>query len=193
MPMNGMSICGSLWTAFFVIWMIWAIRTKRTQTRESISSRLPYTVITFAAFYLMFSNNVNAFAGWLRIPVFPANLWLESLGIAITAAGLGFAVWARAYLGANWSGTVTVKVGHELVRTGPYRWVRHPIYSGMILALLGTALDRQQVRGLVAVILLYAGFTIKSRIEELAMVSVFGAEYEEYRRRTGAIFPKLRR
>lgn len=190
--MSAMQICGYLWSAFLVIWLLFALRTKRTQTRESISSRLPYAVLTVAAFYLMFHNNVEAFAGWLRIPLFPANLWLQSLGIALTVAGLGFAVWARAYLGTNWSGAVTVKVGHELVRTGPYRWVRHPIYSGMIMAMLGTALDRQQLRGLVAVVLLYAGFVIKSRIEERAMVSVFGAEYEEYKRSTGAIIPKLR-
>ena len=185
-----MRICGSLWAAFFLVWMIWAIRTKRTQTRESVSSRLPYTVLTVAAFYLMGTADISA--DWLRIRVFPASLWLEALGIAITVAGLGFAIWARAYLGTNWSGAVTVKFGHELVRSGPYRWVRHPIYSGMILAMLGTALERQQLRGLVAVVLLYAGFTLKSRIEERAMTGLFGAEYQDYTRNTGAILPKLR-
>jgi len=188
--MNAMRICGFLWGAFFVAWMIWAIRTKPTQTRESISSRLPYTVLIFAAFYLMGTAYVSA--DWLRIRVLPASLWLEALGIAITVAGLGFAIWARAYLGTNWSSAVTVKVGHELVRTSPYRWVRHPIYSGMILAMLGTALGRQQLRGLVAVVLLYAGFTMKSRIEERAMAGLFAAEYEDYSRSTGAIFPNLR-
>jgi protein-S-isoprenylcysteine O-methyltransferase Ste14 len=172
--------------------MIWAIRIKRTQTRESFSSLLPYTVLTVAAFYLMFTGRSDALADWLRIRVFPASLWLEALGIAITVAGLGFALWARAYLGTNWSSAVTVKVGHELVRTGPYRWVRHPIYSGMILAMLGTALDRQQLRGLVAVVLLYAGFTLKSRIEERAMAGLFGSEYDDYTRSTGVILPKLR-
>ncbi|HTV65965.1 MAG TPA: isoprenylcysteine carboxylmethyltransferase family protein, partial [Bryocella sp.] len=90
------------------------------------------------------------------------------------------------------SGAVTVKVGHELVRTGPYRWVRHPIYSGMVLAMLGTALVRHQVRGVIAVVLSYIGFKIKSRIEEATMSATFGAAYADYSSTTGAILPRLR-
>lgn len=183
-------VCGYLWLAWLAIWLILAIRTKPTQSREGVSSRLSYMVLTATAFFLMFSHEGPR--SWLRIPLFSASPWTQPLGIAVTAAGLSFAVWARAYLGTNWSGTVTVKVGHQLVRTGPYRWVRHPIYFGMVLAMLGTALERNQVRGLVAVVLLYAGFKLKSRIEERAMSSTFGAEYAEYSRTTGAILPRLR-
>jgi protein-S-isoprenylcysteine O-methyltransferase Ste14 len=183
-------VCGYLWIAWFAIWMILAVRNKPTQSREGVSSRLSYTVLTVAAFFLMFSHDVPR--SWLRITFFSASHGTRSLAIAVTAAGLGFALWARAYLGTNWSGTVTVKVGHQLVRTGPYRWVRHPIYCGMVLAMFGTALERNQVRGLVAVVLLYAGFKLKSRIEERAMSSTFGAEYAEYSRSTGAILPRLR-
>ena len=117
---------------------------------------------------------------------------VETLGIAITAAGLLFTIWARTYLGRNWSGTVTVKVGHQLIRSGPYRWVRHPIYSGLILATIGTAIVRGQVRGIVAVVLLWIGFVMKSRIEERVMAATFGPEYEEYSRTTGAIVPRLK-
>ncbi len=190
MAMSGMSVCGWLWVAFLVLWLIWAIRTKPTQVREGVSSRLSYAVLTVAAFYAMFSGDVPQ--GWLRTRLFAASLWIELLGIAITAAGLAFAVWARAYLGGNWSSSVTVKVGHQLVRSGPYRWVRHPIYSGMILAMVGTALERRQVRGAIAIVLLYAGFKIKSKIEEQAMASTFGEEYADYSRTTGAIVPRLR-
>jgi len=199
--MDGMWVCGGLWIVFFVVWMVWAIRTKPTQMREGVSSRLSYTVLTVAAFYLIFSGDaardwrfrtLPTLADWLRIRMFAANPWTAALGVAITAAGLGFAMWARAYIGTNWSSSVTVKVGHQLVRTGPYRWVRHPIYTGLILAMLGTALERRQVRGLVAVLLLYAGFKIKSRIEERTMTNTFGAEYDDYSRSTGAIVPRLR-
>jgi protein-S-isoprenylcysteine O-methyltransferase Ste14 len=141
------------------------------------------------AFVLMFSRHVSN--SWLRIQILPGDLWVEVLGISITFAGLAFAVWARLYLGGNWSSSVTVKVGHELVRTGPYRWVRHPIYSGLLLAMLGTAVENRQVRGMIALVLVYVGFTIKSRIEERAMTSTFGAEYDEYSRNTGGILPKL--
>jgi len=185
-----MQICDGLRVAWLVIWLLWALRTKRTQQREGASSRLSYIVLTVAAFWLMFSNDVPR--DWLRARLFAPAPWTEWLGVVITAAGLAFSLWARAYLGTNWSGTVTVKVGHELVRTGPYRWVRHPIYSGMILAMLGTAVARHQVRGVVAVALLYAGFKIKSRIEEQAMAATFGTAYAEYMSTTGAIVPRLR-
>ncbi len=188
--MSAMTICSFLWVAWLVIWMVWAFGTKRTERRESTSSRLSYTVLTVAAFWLMFAGDVPRV--WLRTRLYPPTSWTNWLGIAVTAVGLGFAIWARAYLGRNWSGMVSVKIGHELVRSGPYRWVRHPIYSGMILAMLGTAVVRHQVRGLIAVVLLYAGFTIKSRIEEQAMTATFGPEYAQYASTTGAIIPRLR-
>jgi len=187
--MIGEDICVYLWVAFLVIWFLAAIKTKPAQQRESISSRLSYTVFVIAAFLLVFGKQITP--PWLRIHLFQPNLLSAVLGIALTAAGIGFAVWARFYLGANWSSNVTVKVGHALVRTGPYRFVRHPIYTGMILALLGTALQRAQVRGLIGVVLLYIGFKMKSKIEEQAMISTFGAQYDEYSRTTGAILPKL--
>ena len=188
--MSGMSICGCLWIAFGVLWLVWALRSKPTQMRESLGSRFSHVVATVAAFYAMFSGDVPL--GWMHTRVVPRGPWIEALGIALTVAGMAFAIWARAYLGGNWSSNVTVKVGHQLVRTGPYRWVRHPIYSGLILAMMGTALNRRQVRGVVAVILLWVGFTIKSRIEERFMAATFGPEYDEYRRATGAMVPRLR-
>lgn len=188
--MGAMLICDLLWVAFLVVWLIWAIRTKPVQRRESVSSRLSYTIITFIAFYLMFSGNVPQ--AFLRVPLFSPNWVTDVAGIAITCAGIAFAVWARVYLGGNWSSSVTLKVGHQLVRSGPYRFVRHPIYTGMTLAMLGTGIARAQVRGAIAVVLVYIGFKIKSRIEERVMIDTFGAEYEEYRRSTGAILPKLR-
>ena len=188
--MSAMTLCSYLWIAWFAVWILWAIGTKRTERRESSPSRLSYTVLNVAAFWLMFAGDVPQ--NWLRARLYPPSVWTNWLGIAITVGGLGFAIWARAYLGRNWSGVVSVKVGHELVRRGPYRWVRHPIYSGMILALLGTAVVRHQLRGLIAVLLLYAGFTIKSRIEEQTMTATFGPEYAQYASTTGAIIPKLR-
>jgi protein-S-isoprenylcysteine O-methyltransferase Ste14 len=188
--MSGMSMCGYLWIAFAVVWSVWALRTKRTQVRESLGSRFTYMVATVAAFYAMFSGDVPL--GWMHVRVIPRGPWIEALGIALTVAGMAFAIWARAYLGGNWSSNVTVKVDHQLVRTGPYRWVRHPIYSGLIMATIGTALNRGQVRGLAAVVLLWVGFTIKSRIEERFMAATFGPEYEQYKGSTGAMVPRPR-
>jgi protein-S-isoprenylcysteine O-methyltransferase Ste14 len=188
--MDGMWICGWLWIVFCVVWLVWAIKTKPVAQRESVSSRLSYTALVVVGYYVVFS--VDVAQPWLRLHLFPASRAAEILGVVMTAAGIGFAIWARAYLGGNWSSSVTVKVGHQLVRTGPYRWVRHPIYTGLIFALLGTAVERRQVRGLVGVVVVYAGFKIKSKIEERTMINTFGPAYDEYSRTTGAIVPKLR-
>ena len=180
-------ISGYLWTGFFLVWLLWAIGTKPTERRESIQSRLSYTLLVFAGFYLLYAHPV-----WLRRPILPPDGWVTGLAVGMTAAGLLFAIWARLHLGGNWSGTVTMKVGHELIRSGPYRWVRHPIYSGLLLAVLGTALERRQVRGIVALALIYAGFSLKIRKEEQFMNTLFGASYDEYRRTTGALIPRPR-
>jgi protein-S-isoprenylcysteine O-methyltransferase Ste14 len=186
--MDALRICGGLWIAFVAVWLTWALRTKPVRSRESASSQLSHIGFTVAGAYMM-SGGIEP--RWLQRFIFPASQGIQFLAILITALGIGFAIWARAYLGGNWSSSVTVKVGHQLVRTGPYRWVRHPIYSGLILGLFGTALAQRRLGGLVSVALFYTGFKIKSRIEERAMRSTFGAEYDEYSRSTGAIFPKL--
>jgi protein-S-isoprenylcysteine O-methyltransferase Ste14 len=188
--MSGMSVCGYLWIAFGILWLVWALRGKPTQVRESIGSRFSYVIASVAAFYAMFSGDVPV--GWMHTRIIPREPWIEAFGIALTVAGMAFAIWARAYLGGNWSSNVTVKVDHQLIRTGPYRWVRHPIYSGIILAMIGTALNRRTVRGVIAVVLLWVAFTLKSKIEERFMEATFGPEYDEYRRGTGALVPRWR-
>lgn len=187
--MDARQLCEYLWAGFVAVWILWALWTKPIQRRPPLSSSLPYIVVAIAGSYLMFAHNLRG--AWLHRVLFPAKPWIEITGLVITAAGLSFSIWARRYLGGNWSGAVTVKVDHELIRTGPYRWVRHPIYSGLILALLGTSLDIGQARGLVAVILMYISFKIKSRLEERVMRGVFGSAYEDYIRTTGAIIPRF--
>ncbi len=186
--MDALRICGGLWIVFGAVWLTWALRTKPVKSRESAASRLSHMAFMFAGSYAM---SIGVKPRWLHALIFPGSAWLQWLAISTTAIGIGFAIWARVYLGGNWSSSVTVKVGHQLVRTGPYRWVRHPIYSGLILGLLGTALAQRRFGGLVSVALFYAGFKIKSRIEERTMTKTFGAEYDEYSRSTGAIVPKL--
>ena len=173
-----------------MVWALWAIRTKRTEQRESVASRLSYSLLLMAGFYLIFARSIPVL--WLRQPILPREAWVQVMGIAITAAGLLFAIWARLYLGTNWSGTVTVKVGHELVRSGPYRWVRHPIYSGLLLATIGTGIERGEVRGILGFLFACAGFLIKLRREEKFMKATFGAQYDDYSRTTGALLPRPR-
>jgi protein-S-isoprenylcysteine O-methyltransferase Ste14 len=189
MQIKGMLICEDLWAAFYLLWLIWGLRTKPTRSREGLASRFSHRLPIILAYVLMFVPYTAK--GWLQLQIFSGELWVQLLGVVTTAAGLLFAIWARLYLAGNWSSAVTVKVGHELVRTGPYRWVRHPIYSGLVLATLGTAIDNGELRGLIALALAFTGFTVKSRIEERAMTSTFGAEYQDYSQSTGGILPRL--
>ena len=109
----------------------------------------------------------------------------------ITALGVAFALAARFFLGKNWSGWVTVKKGHQLIRSGPYAVVRHPIYSGVLLGILGTAIVVGEVRGLVAMAFAALGLGLKSFQEERFMEEEFGSEYRDYTRRVKAMIPLL--
>jgi protein-S-isoprenylcysteine O-methyltransferase Ste14 len=122
------------------------------------------------------------------VQALPAGPVLPALGAVLTVAGLGLAVWARRHLGREWSGLVTLKEGHRLIRTGPYRTVRHPIYSGLLLAVFGTALAIGQWRGVIAVVCNLIGLLRKVQVEETLMVRTF-PEYQEYRQRTAAPIP----
>jgi protein-S-isoprenylcysteine O-methyltransferase Ste14 len=186
--LGGITICEYLWIAFAAIWILWAFGTKETKTRQSFRSSIPYLIISSAGATAMFNHHLP---GRLNVRFLPQGSWIADLGIAVTLAGLLISIWARASLGRNWSGTVTVKVGHQLIRSGPYRWVRHPIYSGLILATIGTAANIGQVRGLVAVALLYIAFIVRTSVEERFMVSTFGDEYQEYRKISGRMIPGL--
>ena len=111
------------------------------------------------------------------------------LGAALTLAGVAFAIWARMTIAGNWSSDVTLKRDHELVVAGPYRWVRHPIYTGILLASLGTALAVGEWRGLIAVIFAGAAYWRKLGIEEAVMRRQFGEAYARYAGRVRALIP----
>lgn len=178
-----------LWMAFFVVWIVGWLRTKPTQERQPRAQRLLYGIPVLLGSYLIFSQHLRL--GWWTTRAVPRTDTTQAIAILITAAGIGLAIWARFCLGQNWSGTVTIKIGHTLTRTGPYRWVRHPIYSGILLAMVGTVLSFGRPVGAFGVALLYLGFAVKLRLEEQFMRKTFGQEYDDYARTTGALAPKL--
>jgi protein-S-isoprenylcysteine O-methyltransferase Ste14 len=114
------------------------------------------------------------------------NFWL---GAAVTVVGLLFAVWARIHLGTNWSRSVTIKQDHQLIMSGPYGVVRHPIYTGILTGFVGTAIALGQVRGFIAFVLVFLALWYKLRMEENWMRGQFGAAWEAYSRRTAALVP----
>jgi len=177
----------AMWLAFFAYW--WAISTKVKVTvrRESMASRVLRPVVIVGAMVLLGLPRLPL--GLLGRRFLPPGVWWFWIGAAVTAAGLLFAVWARRRLGRNWSQAVTVKQDHELITSGPYAIVRHPIYSGHLLAFVGWAVACGQWRGLLAVALVLAVFWHKLRLEEKWMHAQFGEPYEAYSRRVPALLP----
>jgi protein-S-isoprenylcysteine O-methyltransferase Ste14 len=177
----------ALWILFAVYWLVSAFRRKKTKQRESWGQRFRYTLPLLAAFYLQ--SRPEAHYGWLGARFVPASEAAGWFGVVLTAAGVAIAFWARWHLGANWSGVVTLKEGHELIRSGPYRSIRHPIYTGILLALLGTAVAMGEVRGLLAVAIAWLSFYMKARREESFLTQEFGPGFAEHQRHTGMFLP----
>src|SRR5262249_9575180 len=146
-------IISGCWLVFAAIWVIAAVSTKRTVYRESRAERLRYWVLLVIAFLLLLYGR--------RLP-YPLNLGIVPHLVPIAWAagvlcviGLAFALWARVTLGRNWSGVVTFKEGHELVERGPYRFVRHPIYTGILIMSFATALAQAHLAGFAGVLLMF--------------------------------------
>jgi protein-S-isoprenylcysteine O-methyltransferase Ste14 len=178
----------ALWLAWAAIWIIAARSTKPTRWREGVGSRALHVVPALACVILLAAPHWLPRALLLRFR--PQGLLLPVIGAVIVAGGLGVSVWARLHLGRNWSGIVTLKEGHALIRSGPYRVVRHPIYTGLLIAILGTALTIGEWRGLLAVACVLAGFLWKIHVEERQLRETF-PEYDQYCRETAALIPLL--
>ena len=179
----------ALWLLFGVYWLVSALKRKKTKQRETVLQRVGYTLPLFVGFYLLYQP--EPLYSWLDNRFFPAGPLGEWLGVFLTAAGIGVAFWARWHLGTNWSGVVTLKEGHELIRTGPYRSIRHPIYTGILLGLLGTAITFGAVRGLFAMAIVWLSFYIKARREESFLTQEFGPNFAEHKQHTGMFLPRF--
>jgi len=189
MPLIQKYLFPAMWLSYFAYWWAMSTNVKVTERRESVPSRLARLGAIGCAVALL----------WLpRVPLPLLNerfLPLGALcfwsGAAVTAGGLLFSVWARRVLGKNWSQAVTVKEGHELITSGPYALVRHPIYTGLLLAFIGSAVARGEWRGLLAVALVFGTLWHKLRLEEKWMRHQFGESYEAYSRHVAALVPHV--
>jgi protein-S-isoprenylcysteine O-methyltransferase Ste14 len=177
-----------MWGGWAVFWIVMARRVKEAAQVESAASRLSHVGPLLIAAYLL------AAPAPLPVPALsgrfvPLAIWPAALGAALTFAGLAFCVWARVTIAANWSSDVQLKGGQELVIAGPYRWVRHPIYTGILMMFVGTALAVGEWRGVLAVAVAAAAFWRKLRIEESFMRQQFGESYARYAARVPALIP----
>jgi protein-S-isoprenylcysteine O-methyltransferase Ste14 len=177
------------WLMLGVYWLISAAGTKKVAVNENSGLRVVRLAIIVVLFVLLGTDWLRIGPlGWRFVPWRGSIIWT---GIALTAAGVGLAIWARSRLGRNWSDKVVLKVDHELIRSGPYRYLRHPIYTGILVALAGTALVIGEWRGVVAVILMGMNYYIKAAREEKILEANFGEAFAEHKKRTGFFLPGM--
>jgi protein-S-isoprenylcysteine O-methyltransferase Ste14 len=185
-PSLRMLLAGALWIVFIAYWSAAARGAAPAQRSESRESRRLHELMLNAALLLLFVPVPGLRARF--VPLAPA---IVAAGIALQAGAIVLAVWARRHLGRNWSGAITQTVDHQLVRSGPYRVIRHPIYTAMLGLMVGTAFISGELHALVAVALIVVAYWRKIRLEERHLRGVFGAEYGAYRRGTWALVPGL--
>ena len=183
-----------LWVAFFICWLILAQFNKKASPgapwRMAAGVRL---AVLLVAVLLVLTSRRQASGLWASIGVvlsLHAGVAGQWVGLALCLAGFGFAIWARMHLGRNWGMPMSLRQGHELVTSGPYAYVRHPIYTGILLAMIGSTL----ARGLAWLLPLFLGFVyflFSARTEEKMMVAQFPEAYPAYRQRTRMLIPFL--
>ena len=179
------------WLVLWAYWAISALNTRRTQKKEPFIARYGVVFIEVVGFTLLFDSDAGI--GFFGHRVIPRISELRLAGVLLTWAGIALALWARWHLGQYWSGRITIKEDHRLIRSGPYAHLRHPIYTGLDLAVTGTALLINQWRCVIGVCVIVTGFWIKAKREEAMLGRQFGEEFQEHRRYTGFLLPKLRR
>jgi protein-S-isoprenylcysteine O-methyltransferase Ste14 len=177
------------WIAFLAYWTIGAFKTRRTAKKESFAARYGVMLIEVLGFVLLFDGDVTS--GILNQRAFNLPQGLRDSGVVMIWTGIALALWARWHLGQYWSGRITIKEDHKLIRTGPYSRLRHPIYSGLDLAVIGSALAIDRWRCVLGVCVIILGFWIKGKREEAMLAGQFGVAFNEHRRQTGFVLPKL--
>lgn len=189
MTNQAFGLVGGAWTALAAYWLVESVGAQRAETQESGSERLAHVLMMGTAFYLL--AFYDARLGKLNWRFMTERPWVTDLGVGLTFAGVAFAMWARHHIGKYWSGRVSIVSERKLIRTGPYARLRHPIYTGLLTALAGTALVVGQYRALVGWGIALLGLAMKAKKEEAYLAARFGREFGEHRRRTGFLLPKI--
>ena len=176
-----------LWYAIGIVWLAWALFAKKAVRSQTPLSRFAHILVFGAIYYVLYWTPVGD--GPLGQRVIPDTLACAEVGLALTALGVLFAVWARIVIGGNWSAAVTIKQDHELVRRGPYALVRHPIYTGVLTSILGTVIAFGELRGFVVLVVAIVAYWLKIRTEERFLEDQFGTAYSAYKHDVRALIP----
>lgn len=176
----------SIWLAWFALWRLASPDNAAPDEKESALSRASYLVPMVLVIVLMIGPG---WPPWLEQQLIPGGWVRYWIGVVVLLSALGLTVWARRVLGKNWSGRIAIKDEQQLVRSGPYRLIRHPTYTGGLVAILGTAVASGRVSGFLALALGCAALGLKIRIEERWLMEKFGDRYAEYRRSSWMLVP----
>jgi len=173
------------WLLFSLYWEIAAKNATVARKSESKASRGIHVVLANLAVVLAIVQLPG------RFRFLPVSYLTIAAGFALAATGLTFAIWARRHLGRNWSGEITIKVEHQLIRSGPYRLLRHPIYTGILVMYAGTAVVTGTWLALLGLAIAAFAYARKIWLEEANMRLAFGSEYDDYRGESWALVPWL--
>lgn len=184
--MNYITIVNIGWIVFMVYWAISALSTKRAARSSRWTAGLIFRVVLAACVIL--ALHYSHHGRMLRKALVLMNPADATVGVLLFLAGVGVAVWARVYLGRNWGMPMSLREGHELVTSGPYRYVRHPIYSGFVLAMVGTIMTGD-IYWLVVLPITLIYFIYSGLSEEKTMTEQFPNEYPEYKKHTKMLIP----
>ena len=179
-------VLGFTWTMLGLWWV--APRTQEDSSEFALYriTRLLVGAITFA---LLFWSKLGV--GFLGQRFVAPYLTVRACGFAIAVSGLALTAWARIHLGRNWSDKVVIQSDHELVRTGPYARIRHPIYSGVLLGITGTAFIVGEWRALCSLLIMSINYIIKAKREDKILAERFGEKFQSYQKDAGMLLPHL--
>ena len=186
------SIVGWLWAAFVLCWLVLAQFNKKASRsaswRPAWALRLAVLIGVLVVILPRRGGMTRLFAPVGRALPLHVDVAGQWVGVGLCVVGFSFAVWARLHIGRNWGMPMSLRQDHELVTSGPYAYVRHPIYTGIMLAMIGSALA-VGVLWLLMFALYFAYFIISARTEERMMLAQFPDAYPAYRRRTRMLIP----
>jgi protein-S-isoprenylcysteine O-methyltransferase Ste14 len=181
-----------IWAAFGIYWWVVAgFRSRPEHTAEPSSRRVLRLFILLVTFTLLFARWTAV--GPLGWRMFGQTAGTRYLGCGLAMTGIAVALWARIHLGQFWSDKVVLKVDHQLIRTGPYAHLRHPIYSGVLLGVAGTAIVLDEFRGGLAFVILLVNYWIKAKGEDRILALAFAGQFAEHKSHAGFLLPRLRR
>jgi protein-S-isoprenylcysteine O-methyltransferase Ste14 len=182
--MGALRATAVVWVLWFAYWTIAARGASEARWKEGWIGRAQHLTPIGVGLFFIYGH-----PSWFGERILPEFLGWP--GFALVLAGFGFAIWARVHLGAYWSGTISLKIRHRVVKTGPYAKIRHPIYTGILTATLGAAIAQGGWAGVAGLAMLALAFAVKLKREEKVLLEQFGEEYQDYKRQSRALIPGI--